>query len=113
MKIITKSIPEETRHDTIVVYNRRGTHINFTLRMCLNQSIRMTKKNGGKARNSITKEMAKVGGCLIATYKEIEDILSKEQKRKPRYCTNCNEYVICGIDSNGDLFPYRHIGKRA
>lgn len=112
MKYITTLIPEETRHDTIVEQTSRGTHINFTLRMCLNQSIRMVKRNGSKARNSITKEMAKVGGCLLATYNEIEDILAKEQKRKPRYATNGNEYVLCGIDSNGGLFPFRTVGRR-
>ena len=108
MKYVTTLIPEETRHDEVVT--SRG--INFTLRMCINNSIRMVRRNGGKARTSIAKEMAKVGGCLIATYDEIEEILAKEQKRKPHHYTNGAEKTIIAIDSTGDLFPYRHIGSR-
>lgn len=113
MKYVTTLIPEETRHDCVVKLTSRGHTVSFTLRGVINHCIRMVKKNGGKAKTSIAKEMAKVGGCLIATYNEVEEILAKQQKRKPRYATNGSEKVIIAIDSTGNLFPYRHIGKRA
>jgi hypothetical protein len=103
MKYLTNLIPEETRHDEVVT--PRG--ISFTLRMCVNNSINMVRRNGKKAKSSIAKEMAKVGGALLATWNEVEEILAKEQKRKPNYCTNGNEKMIIAIDRDGELFPCR------
>lgn len=107
MTYLTNLILEEKRHDWVIKQTPRGTAINFTLRMCVNASIKMVRRNGSKAKTSIAKEMAKVGGALLATWNEVEDILAKEQLRKPIYATNGHKKVIFAIDSNGDLFPYR------
>lgn len=113
MKYVTTLIPTEPRHDDIIVKTTKGGHlVNFTLRGVINNSIEMVKKNGAKAKTSIAKDMAKVGGCLIASCDELEDILAKEQKRKPHHYTNGAEKIIWTIDCSGDLFPYRHIGAR-